>query len=47
MPGTMTLSAGIVAAVVAFVPVLFTLIVLFVIFSWLRILVDLISGKGF
>lgn len=47
MPEVMTLSEGVVQVIVNLSPVFMTFVVLFVIFAWLRILIDFISGSRF
>lgn len=42
----MTFSSGIIQVIVALSPTFMLLVVLFVIFSWLRVLIDNMSGRG-
>lgn len=47
MPTEMTFTDGIIELLVQLSPVFLLVCTLFIILSWLRILVDLMSGRGF
>lgn len=47
MPEEMTYAQAILAVAAELAPFFVSLIIIFVVFSWLRVLVDKMSGRGF